>query len=119
VKSDADVPANVLRVFGKKVATRIAEERMLHSVQQQYGHVVITRQCRDVESTPEGNWVPASTASTNRLDRKAKEPHLLHFFLRAIYEVTYNDPGGQFSQSQLALLMEMPSESDVDEFKPV
>jgi predicted GIY-YIG superfamily endonuclease len=119
VKSDADVPANVLRVFGKRVATRIAERRMLHSVRQQYGHVVITRQCRDVESTPEGNWVPASTASTNRLDREAKEPRLLHFFPRAVYEVTYNDPGGQFSQSQLALLMEMPSESDVDEFKPV
>ena len=63
--------------------------------------------------------MPASTASTNCLDREAKEPRLLHFFPRAIYEVTFNDPGGLYSQSQLALLTEMPSESDVDEFKPV
>jgi len=119
VNSDANVAPHILRIFGKKVATRIAEERMLHSVRQQYEHVVITRPCKDVESTPEGNWVPASTASTNCLDREAKEPRLLHFFPRAIYEVTFNDPGGLYSQWQLALLTEMPSESDVDEFKPV
>jgi hypothetical protein len=119
VKSDADVAANILRVFGKRIATRIAEERMLHSVRQQYEHVLITRHSKDVESTPEGNWVPASTASTNRLDREAKEPRLLHFFPRGVYEVTFNDPDGQYSQSQLALLTVMPSESDVDEFKPV
>ena len=85
MNSDADVPTHILRIFGKKIATHIAEEHMLQSVQQQYNNLVITRQCEDVESTPEGSWVPATIASTNHLDWEAKEPQILHFFFHAQY----------------------------------
>ena len=114
VNSDTDVPTHILCIL-----THITEERMLQSVRQQYNNLVITQQCEDVESTPEGSWVPATIASTNHLDWEAKEPQILHFFPCVIYEVTFNDPAGLYSQSQLALLTEMPSKNDVDAFKPV
>jgi predicted GIY-YIG superfamily endonuclease len=119
VSCDTDVPPHILRVFSKKVATRIAEQRVLQSARRQYGQNIIIRQSEDVEATPEGCWVPATEPSRKSLDRKAKEPRQLFFFPRALYEVTFNDPNDHFSQSQLALLCNVPTAEDVNEFRPL
>jgi predicted GIY-YIG superfamily endonuclease len=119
ISCDADAPPHILRVFSKKVATRIAEQRLLESARRQYGEQIIIRQSEDVEATPEGCWVPATEPSRQSLDRNAKEPRELFFFPRALYEVTFNDPNDQFSQSQLALLCSVPTAEDVNEFRPL
>jgi predicted GIY-YIG superfamily endonuclease len=119
VSCDADVPPHILRVFSKKVATRIAEQRLLQSARREYRQDIIIRQSEDVKATPEGCWMPATKPSRKSLDRTAKETRELFFFPRALYEITFNDPNDHFSQSQLALLYNVPSAEHVNEFRPL
>ena len=47
-----------------------------------------------------------------------KEPRSLLFFPGAKYEITYNKEG-EFSQSQMALLIEVPSQKDLDLWRKI
>jgi predicted GIY-YIG superfamily endonuclease len=48
-----------------------------------------------------------------------KEPRSLLFFRGAIYICTFNDPTGRFSQSQMAILFDLPTQEQVDNWQPV
>ena len=59
----------------------------------------------------------ASQSVSNALEQRLKEPKLLlFFFCGAIYEFTYNDDD-VFSQSQMALLFEIPSQEDINQLQ--
>ena len=58
----------------------------------------------------------ASDTTVAILDQKVKEPSTLLFFRGAIYEFTYNC-NEQFSQAQMALLFDVPSQDTLDRFK--
>jgi DNA replication protein DnaC/predicted GIY-YIG superfamily endonuclease len=116
---ESTVPLHILFVLGKKIGAQIAQDRMLRLMRIKHGSNLIVKQSEDVKATPEGCWVPASEASSKILDRQAKEPRNLCFFPRALYEVTFNDPHGQFSQSQLALLHKMPLSEDIEIFRSI
>ena len=47
-----------------------------------------------------------------------KEPRELLFFVGAFYEFTYNDDG-KFSQSQIGLLMNLPDQETVNNFRKI
>jgi len=116
--NDPQLRPNMLRVFGKKAAAREAERALLAQAKQQFGHI-ISRAAIDQESTPEGNWIDATPHATRTLCRKLKEPSTLYFFPFAQYEITFNDANGRFSQSQLAVLVNLPTQEQVDKFEPI
>ena len=60
----------------------------------------------------------ASEYISKQLDQKLKESRSLLFFPGAKYETTYNKEG-ESSQSQLALLIEVPSQSDLDVWRNI
>ena len=57
-------------------------------------------------------WTSATENTSNKLEEKLKEP----FFRGAIFEFTYNQEG-KFSQSQIALLFDLPSQDDIDNWR--
>jgi len=74
----------------------------------------------DSEETPfTSETYRASNVTSQALDRFGKTPQTLYFFPWASYEVTFNDPDGNFAQSQLCLLPEVPSDAILDEFQPI
>ena len=119
--SDWDDPRlrpDMLRMFPTHSARREAEARLMAAVRNRYGTQLVERMSVDREASVEGNWVEASAATSRLLTRFVKEPRELYFYPGAIYEITYNRPG-HYAQSQLAVLMEMPTLSQVQSFEPV
>ena len=111
---------SIIRVFGLHDAVRHAEVTMLSRIQRSNVDVIESH-ARDEQMsvTAHSDWGSAADPIRKQLDKKCKEPRLLHFYPRALYEMTYNDPAIGFSQSQIAILREMPTADDVSTFQPV
>ena len=109
---------DLLRMFAKNRARQDAERRLLAKMKAQYRGSILCARAVDSESSTEGNWVEATSATTRLLSQKIKEPERLYFYPRAVYEITFNRDD-QFSQSQLAVLAEMPPPESVNELHPV
>lgn len=75
-----------------------------------------TSHANDEQSTKESMWVPATTFTRKYLSRVTKEPMELLLCQGALYQITFNHVGN-FSQSQLAVLMDLPDEKTVTEKK--
>ena len=80
----------------------------------------ITQVAEDVEKSRHSNieWRDASERTSNALEQKVKEPKQLLFFKGAIYEITFNSVG-KFSNTQLALLYELPSNDDIRNWRKI
>lgn len=61
-------------------------------------------------------WVNATINTIKCLNNKVKEIEELIFFKGGIYACTYNEEN-KFSQSQIAILMELPSQEHINEMK--
>jgi hypothetical protein len=48
---------------------------------------------------------PAGPSTVTLLNSKANEPKKLAFYRYAHYEVTFNDPNGNFFHSQIAMVL--------------
>ena len=57
-------------------------------------------------------------SSRQKLDNKVKESQLLLFFKCAVYECTYNKDL-KFSQSQICMIINIPSQDDLDHFRKI
>ena len=78
------------------------------------------RNAKDIEKSrySHSKWKEASEQITNKLEQKLKEPTQLLFFRGAIYEFTYNKEG-KFSQSDTALLYDLPTQEDLNDWKKI
>lgn len=65
------------------------------------------------------DWQPASQRVSTFLDSKVKEPSQLVLYKHGLYQFTFNDKDNKFSQSRFAYLLDLPSQANVDEFKPI
>ena len=76
---------------------------------------------RDMQRTRGTNaeYIEASLQSIKFLDKELKEPSELVFFVGGIYECTINDHNGQYCQSQLAFMLELPTQDIVDSFDSI
>ena len=63
-------------------------------------------------------WVRANSDVSKKLDSCVRKTQSLLFFKGAIYEITFNKDR-RFSHSQLALLLTVPNQADVNEFKSI
>jgi hypothetical protein len=69
--------------------------------------------------TAHSDWGSASNAIRRQLDKKCKEPRVLHFYRNALFEMTYNNLALGFSQFQIAMFWKMPTVEEISFFSPV
>ena len=115
------VPSNAVYVFSKCVPCRKAEAHILRRMKDKYPLQFVSREPFDTEKSMTQNESCAASPSTVvLLNSKANEPKHLGFYPFAHYEVTFNDPGGNFFHSQIAMVLEeLPSEEDLTIWKPI
>lgn len=100
-----------MRASEQRLFERILADRRLHVIK-------CVAQDFQMSSLAHSGWVQATPQTTQFLNRNVKEVEVIHFFEGAVYEMTYNDKGN-FSQSQIAVLAEMPTAEDVRSFRDV
>jgi hypothetical protein len=115
------VSRSALRLFGRKAPAEQAVRDYYRSIEHGHavgtGHAILrTKLAEDVQIAVEshGRHTVASARVSESLTRHCKEPPKLLFFLHAVYQFTYNDPSGAFTQSRLAILVDVPSAEQVD-----
>ncbi len=104
----------MIRVFGLHDAVKHAEATMLQRIK-----LSCSAQDDPMSVTAHSDWGGASDAIRRQLDKKCKEPRVLHFYPNALYEMTYNDLALGFSQSQIAMLQEMPTVEEIRSYLAV
>ena len=110
-----------MRIYGKRVPAKQAAREFTERVRRQI-HISNLREkeANDVEKSrfSHREWSPATESTTNALEKKLKEPNTLLFFKGAKYEFTYNEEG-KFSQSQTAILYDLPSQEYLDSWRNI
>ena len=115
---DPSLPQNILFAFGKKAPIRDEERRILRNIQSQTTIPYKVSIAQDEERTIDGTFQQASLYTSNSLDRQVKEPRKLVLYPGGRYQITYNKPN-VFSNSQLAILFELPPQQTLDAKNPI
>jgi hypothetical protein len=118
--NDPSIEPSTIRLYSKKIPVREAAEQFAARVRRHYNNNQIReRLSDDVERArfSQQEWGTASVQSSRQLDSKVKEPKSLLFFCGAIYLCTYNESSGAFSQSQMALLYDLPTQEQLDNWQ--
>lgn len=110
------------RLYGKKYPARKAIQEYIDQVQSKLS----VNEMRIVKSkdmqTPQlshQEWTQATESTSNGLDQKCKELRTLLFFVGSVFEFTYNNKSFDFTQAQLGLMLDLPSQNDVDNFRKI
>ena len=109
------------RLYSKKVPAKAALRKYAERVKRCIKRSkYITRLAADVEKSrfSHSEWYAASTTSIDQIEVQCKEPTKLLLFRGGHYEFTYNKEDC-FSQSQLAILYDLPTFDVVDQFKSI
>ena len=117
--TDPNIPHSILFVFGKNAPIRRQERELLDRVTVDQNLVCRLSVAKDEERTIDGQaYVPASSVTSKDLDRRVKEPRQLLLFQGGRYQITCNSQG-KYSNSQLAILFDLPNQDDVDKKLPI
>ena len=125
--NDPAINDRTLRVFPKKLPVFEAVDQFYAKIEADFaagtsGHAVLrSRNAEDVQNAVEshGQYRAACDAVKALLDKDAKEPRRLLFFPFAVFLFTFNDPKRTFTQSRLAIMYDVPPQSDLDAFRPI
>lgn len=122
--SDPLITPDTFRIYGKKSPAIEAAKMYINQVKRTMNSNDYRERIAEDVQIPQHSrqeWQQATVSNIEELDRLCKEPHRLLFFKKAIYEITYNDPTkkDKFSNSQLAVLFDIPSQEDLDRFKSI
>ena len=80
---------------------------------------VISSRDRQRARSTTAEYGPALDRSIKTLNKELKEPSELVFFSGGIYECTINDSCGRYNQSQLAFMLDIPSQDAVERFASI
>ena len=113
------ITPNHVRIFGTRAAAAKAEQRYFSEARRR-GTIIIQKTSEDLECAigSHGSWKQIQNEHIALLDRKIKEPHILHLFQGLVVEMTYNNPG-KWTQSQIAIITSLPRQEDIDKFSPI
>ena len=118
-----EIPNNAIRCFGMRKPAQRAEARYIEQVRrdcQRNGRPFWTVRATDLEQAQQSHspWKTATPIVVSQLNRKVREPEILAMFEFAVYEFTFNSPGA-FSQTQLAVLCEVPTQEAMSTYQPI
>ena len=109
------------RLYSKKVPAKEALKQYAERVKRCFDRAnYVTSLASDVQKSRFSHceWYTASSNSVDEIELLLKEPTELIFFRGGQYEFTYNKED-TFSQSQLAILFDLPSVEDVNLYKKI
>ena len=115
------ITPSTYRLYGKRDPAKEAAKQFVERVQRSIpAHQLRDKKSDDIEKSRYSHqeWNRASVSTTNQMEQATKEPNLLLFFRGAKYEFTYNQEG-KFSQSQMALLYDLPDQTDLNGWKKI
>ena len=76
--------------------------------------------CRSIDSqarsSAHGEYTQASPTSIKALNNELREPETLVIYEHGLYEITANESNGLYSQSQYAMIMDMPDIQTLENF---
>ena len=121
---DNHIHPNMMRVFSRKRPAQEALNDYRDSIILQLSTDNIPfriSNSRDSQRTRGSNaeYGIATDASIQALNKELKEPSEIVFFRGGIYECTINEKNGKYSQSQLAFLLDLPSQQSLDRFHAI
>ena len=123
VDSWEKVPPGVTRMYPKRIPAAQAANQYVTDIQKMFddtGTDYSVSEGRDLERVvgSRGEYkVSRSDHVTSCLDHAMKEPRRLLFWRGATYHATVNGDG--FNQSQILMLLHVPSQSDIDQKRPI
>ena len=102
---------DALKEYRQSIKNQLTNDQIIYRISKS----------RDMQRTRGTNaeYVEASIQSIKVLDKELKEPTELVFFIGGIYECTINDHDGRFCQSQLAFMLDLPTEDAVNSFDAI
>ena len=118
---DPKITPDTFRIYARNIPAKEASRNFVESVKRIYNkEEYIIRQSIDLQRQrySHQDWTAATSETKNFLDQMSKEPEIICFFKGAVYQCTFNKDGF-FSQSQLALCYDLPSQNDVDNFRKI
>ena len=110
-----------MRLYSKKVPAREASKQFVDRVRRQVSDDQrLERKSEDIEKSRHSHqdWKQASDSTSLQLEQRLKEPNNLLFFRGAIYEMTFNEEGN-FSNTQLVILFDLPSREDLESWRKI
>ena len=120
--NDPKIDPQAMRLYSKKIPAKEAARDFENRVRVHVNPYELRKRiAEDVEKPrySQMQWSKARDSIVGHLEQKVKEPKQILFFKGAIYECTFNDPNGQFTQSQMALLYELPSRATLDQWEKI
>ena len=120
--SDPVISPTTFRLYGKKHPAKEASRKYIEQVRSQLSEGDVQERIAEDMQNPQQShqeWQVANELTSSALDHICKEPKTLLFFRGAFYQFTYNDDGGNFTQSQLGLLLDVPDQDCLDHFRQI
>ena len=119
--NDEIITPSTYRLYGRRVPAKEAARQFIERVRRSFEpNQLREKKAEDVQKHRRIRleWMPASETTSSTLEQILKEPEVLLFFRGAVFECTYNVEG-KFSQSQMALLFDLPSQEDLNTWRPI
>jgi hypothetical protein len=119
--SSTEITPSTYRLYSKKFPAKEATRQFVSAVTQSIEQMNLRKKnADDVQKSrySHGEWGQATDDTKCILDQKLKEPRTLLFFRGAVYEFTYNNDE-KYSQGQMALLFDLPSQDIIDRNKKI
>ena len=117
--AECNLPPNSLFVYGKNEPLRGQQKKLFRKLDAEVNKIHLVSTADDKERTVEGRMIASTRHTSDMLDMRIKEPRELYFYLGGRYQITANDPANKYSNSQLAMLFEMPTQEQLDKKKPI
>ena len=122
--NDNKINPNMMRAYSRIRPAQEALNEYRESIKQTLERESITYRIaysRDLQRTRSTNaeYNNASASTIKSLNKELKEPSEIVLFSGGIYECTINDTRGRFNQSQLAFMVDLPSQENVDRFEAI
>ena len=118
---DERITSKTFRVFSKRAPALEALQLFQHSMIRKYNDHPSRLRVREAEDKQKGlwshEWVAAEREVVKSLNQKCREPNKLLFEKGLVYTITFND--NRKSNSQKALLFDLPSQQQLDAFEPI
>lgn len=119
INNQKHLPDNSLFIYGKNEPLKKEQKKLFFRLNSRKKKTFLISTSVDKERTVEGRLVEATSHTSDCLDKRLKEQRHIYFFLGGRYQITQNDVAHKYSNSQLAMLFEMPTQDQLDKKKPI
>jgi len=121
---DSQINPNMMRAYSRKRPAQEALTDYRESIRRQLINESTEFRlsyAKDKQRIRSSNaeYAPASEQTIKVLNKQLKEPSELIFFKGGVYECTMNDHRGRYNQSQLVLMVDLPSQESIESFDAI